>query len=161
MGTASSIPIQLDPQPHWKIATTTPYAAPTESRFIAAAFSPIASDRNAAVSRISDIRTTAKMRSGNRSITFEVKSTDPAVVPVTRVSTPLTWGSTESRRVLTRSVVFWSCGPVVGTTVIVAVLPALLSCGADASATPAVFRSEEHTSELQSLRHLVCRLLLE
>src|SRR5436853_4267777 len=26
---------------------------------------------------------------------------------------------------------------------------------------PAVERSEEHTSELQSLRHLVCRLLLE
>src|SRR5258705_7543501 len=27
--------------------------------------------------------------------------------------------------------------------------------------TPPSFRSEEHTSELQSLRHLVCRLLLE
>src|ERR1035441_7721579 len=26
---------------------------------------------------------------------------------------------------------------------------------------PVVCRSEEHTSELQSLRHLVCRLLLE
>src|SRR5205814_10659780 len=26
---------------------------------------------------------------------------------------------------------------------------------------PATIRSEEHTSELQSLRHLVCRLLLE
>src|ERR1039458_4345947 len=26
---------------------------------------------------------------------------------------------------------------------------------------PGLFRSEEHTSELQSLRHLVCRLLLE
>src|SRR5437899_8271196 len=26
---------------------------------------------------------------------------------------------------------------------------------------PGVVRSEEHTSELQSLRHLVCRLLLE
>src|ERR1035441_10829907 len=26
---------------------------------------------------------------------------------------------------------------------------------------PGVYRSEEHTSELQSLRHLVCRLLLE
>src|SRR5205814_9055940 len=26
---------------------------------------------------------------------------------------------------------------------------------------PPAFRSEEHTSELQSLRHLVCRLLLE
>src|SRR5437899_3500703 len=30
-----------------------------------------------------------------------------------------------------------------------------------ASACQAVLRSEEHTSELQSLRHLVCRLLLE
>src|ERR1035441_10893289 len=28
-------------------------------------------------------------------------------------------------------------------------------------ATPKPTRSEEHTSELQSLRHLVCRLLLE
>src|SRR5471030_3454425 len=28
-------------------------------------------------------------------------------------------------------------------------------------ALPAPWRSEEHTSELQSLRHLVCRLLLE
>src|ERR1035441_1810724 len=27
--------------------------------------------------------------------------------------------------------------------------------------TPSISRSEEHTSELQSLRHLVCRLLLE
>src|ERR1035441_476929 len=27
--------------------------------------------------------------------------------------------------------------------------------------SPLVVRSEEHTSELQSLRHLVCRLLLE
>src|SRR5262245_64481162 len=29
------------------------------------------------------------------------------------------------------------------------------------AAVPPVMRSEEHTSELQSLRHLVCRLLLE
>src|SRR5258705_8373579 len=29
------------------------------------------------------------------------------------------------------------------------------------TSTPAAARSEEHTSELQSLRHLVCRLLLE
>src|ERR1035441_10931972 len=35
--------------------------------------------------------------------------------------------------------------------------------GASASTvgTSAIVRSEEHTSELQSLRHLVCRLLLE
>src|SRR5262245_62199333 len=32
---------------------------------------------------------------------------------------------------------------------------------ADSRAGPARDRSEEHTSELQSLRHLVCRLLLE
>src|SRR5438045_6610065 len=33
--------------------------------------------------------------------------------------------------------------------------------GREDSALSAVNRSEEHTSELQSLRHLVCRLLLE
>src|SRR5258705_3221589 len=33
--------------------------------------------------------------------------------------------------------------------------------GADRRRRGAAFRSEEHTSELQSLRHLVCRLLLE
>src|SRR5262245_63746795 len=46
---------------------------------------------------------------------------------------------------------------------------AIPSAGAAASihsgqyrvAAPAEGRSEEHTSELQSLRHLVCRLLLE
>src|SRR2546422_7546958 len=32
---------------------------------------------------------------------------------------------------------------------------------ADATRTPPVSRSEEHTSELQSRLHLVCRLLLE
>src|SRR5437899_7121865 len=45
----------------------------------------------------------------------------------------------------------------------------LISCASDSnpsvrprsSRTSAVLRSEEHTSELQSLRHLVCRLLLE
>src|SRR5205814_9045454 len=33
--------------------------------------------------------------------------------------------------------------------------------GWDPTGAPASHRSEEHTSELQSLRHLVCRLLLE
>src|SRR5438045_8184400 len=32
---------------------------------------------------------------------------------------------------------------------------------APAQSVPGSIRSEEHTSELQSLRHLVCRLLLE
>src|SRR5205814_8961110 len=33
--------------------------------------------------------------------------------------------------------------------------------GTTTALTPTQVRSEEHTSELQSLRHLVCRLLLE
>src|SRR5205814_3248900 len=38
----------------------------------------------------------------------------------------------------------------------------VVSCGhSDATAQEAQARSEEHTSELQSLRQLVCRLLLE
>src|SRR3712207_7436174 len=36
-----------------------------------------------------------------------------------------------------------------------------LLLGADAVEGAAVFRSEEHTSELQSRQYLVCRLLLE
>src|SRR5262245_64518118 len=35
------------------------------------------------------------------------------------------------------------------------------AAGADEDIGSAIARSEEHTSELQSLRHLVCRLLLE
>src|ERR1035441_147578 len=34
-------------------------------------------------------------------------------------------------------------------------------CHSNLPQVPARMRSEEHTSELQSLRHLVCRLLLE
>src|SRR5258707_11260823 len=35
------------------------------------------------------------------------------------------------------------------------------SCGTPHAATSNLFRSEEHTSELQSRQYLVCRLLLE
>src|SRR5262245_65290693 len=37
----------------------------------------------------------------------------------------------------------------------------LASAGSNQAASSISWRSEEHTSELQSLRHLVCRLLLE
>src|ERR1039458_4478538 len=39
--------------------------------------------------------------------------------------------------------------------------PALLIMSAMDAVKQWVYRSEEHTSELQSLRHLVCRLLVE
>src|SRR5262245_65308422 len=44
--------------------------------------------------------------------------------------------------------------------VIAAPISSFISC-VHRSSSPAASRSEEHTSELQSLRHLVCRLLLE
>src|SRR5262245_7135941 len=50
----------------------------------------------------------------------------------------------------TASLLLWA--PLARST---APLPALILT------SPPVARSEEHTSELQSLRHLVCRLLLE
>src|SRR5258708_22056551 len=40
-------------------------------------------------------------------------------------------------------------------------LPPTFSCMVRSSTTPRSSRSEEHTSELQSPDHLVCRLLLE
>src|SRR5258705_7232156 len=56
-------------------------------------------------------------------------------------------GGPKSRRIITR--------PRRATT---AVSP---KSGGSQREGPALSRSEEHTSELQSLRHLVCRLLLE
>src|SRR5258705_7958225 len=52
----------------------------------------------------------------------------------------------------------YKCAP--GSSLVAQPLTAAcqLSCSAALQGCP---RSEEHTSELQSLRHLVCRLLLE
>src|SRR5258705_3368670 len=48
-----------------------------------------------------------------------------------------------------------ACGLGLGRDSLIVVIRQLGRVGVDA------LRSEEHTSELQSLRHLVCRLLLE
>src|SRR5258705_3775358 len=47
------------------------------------------------------------------------------------------------------------------STVILRMMSAILNSAICAIPAAAWKRSEEHTSELQSLRHLVCRLLLE
>src|ERR1035441_10819601 len=69
------------------------------------------------------------------------------------LGTPVHWGnlSAESKRFLDR------IGEVLGKT------SKMLGEGRTAGVfcTAGSIRSEEHTSELQSLRHLVCRLLLE
>src|SRR5205814_10702132 len=61
-----------------------------------------------------------------------------AAAPVNSASTSSTSPSTHRRNRVTALLISSSC-----------------CCSAD------IGRSEEHTSELQSLRHLVCRLLLE
>ena len=74
IGSFSWMPINDDPQPHWKIATTTPYAAPTDSRFSTAALVAITTDRNATVSRTKASSTTARISQGMRLAIFAVKS---------------------------------------------------------------------------------------
>src|SRR5262245_62765812 len=58
----------------------------------------------------------------------------------------------------------WKDGSAValpGKEALPSLATALIMEGPRGSNRSAIFRSEEHTSELQSLRHLVCRLLLE
>src|ERR1039458_10406510 len=63
------------------------------------------------------------------------------------------WPSAHLRRI--RRTVPWTYPPFLSSDVVsVAMYQAAVTC------SPEPQRSEEHTSELQSLRHLVCRLLL-
>src|ERR1039458_10800547 len=56
---------------------------------------------------------------------------------------------------------FWALGLIFGFACVQYGLGEHLSLGTEKITFGKVVRSEEHTSELQSLRHLVCRLLLE
>src|SRR5205814_4374523 len=82
-----------------------------------------------------------------------------------RSVTPYEMQSSNSSRY---SRLFWRVLLVSAATVAVVILTreGAVSCTSctsllDSTATSRDVRSEEHTSELQSLRHLVCRLLLE
>ena len=76
-------PIRLPSQPHWKIATITPSAAPMLSRFITAACSGITSERNTINSSSAESSTTTPMNSGSLCPSVLAKSTEPAVTPPT------------------------------------------------------------------------------
>ncbi len=65
-GTAWSSPSRSVPQPHWKTATITPYAAPMLSRFMTAAFSGTITDRNTSASSSTETATTKPMTSQSR-----------------------------------------------------------------------------------------------
>ena len=66
IGTVDSRPIRSAPQPHWKTITSTPYAAPTLSRFITAALSGTTTDRKTTSSSTTERVTTAAMNAGSR-----------------------------------------------------------------------------------------------
>src|SRR6476469_3133437 len=143
IGRCWSMPSRSEPQPHWKTATTTPYAAPTDSRLRIAALTEITRDRNAIVSSTRESSTTARISQIIREPIRSVKSTLPAVVPTRYVELAPSVGSTESRKVLMRSVVFWAWGEVFGTTLITATVPASLTDGCATEATSEVFFSLE------------------
>src|SRR5205823_14639942 len=94
-------------------------------------------DRNATVSRTNAIATTATISQTIRSAIRQVKSTPPAVVPVTQVVT-CERGSTVSRSRLSRSVVAVACGRVVGIALNTAVSPEEFTAGGLTEATPEV-----------------------
>ncbi len=66
IGPGFPMPTSSLPQPHWKIATITPYAAPTDNRFMIAALSGTRIDRNTVISNKKLSRITTPMNSGSR-----------------------------------------------------------------------------------------------
>ena len=79
---------RFSPQPHWKIATSMPYAAATERRLSTIALSAITIDRNATRSSRNANRRTKPNTSGADDFIIELKSKDFAVAPPTAYSTP-------------------------------------------------------------------------
>jgi len=79
IGTVDSTPIRPAAQPHWKTMTSTPYAAPTLSRFSTTAFSGTSTDRNSTVSKRNDSSSTATTKRSIRSCTRSPRSAKVAV----------------------------------------------------------------------------------
>ena len=76
-------PMRLAPQPHWKTATITPYAAPTESRFMITALSGTSRLRNTIMSRTNESRSTKPTTTGSIRAVYEAKSSAAAGNPPT------------------------------------------------------------------------------
>ncbi len=83
MDTGWSTPISDRPCPSWNTNTTTPKAAPTDSKFMIAACSGTNSDLNSIISRMNEMRMTTPMNHGRRAATLAASSAPTAVVPVT------------------------------------------------------------------------------
>ena len=79
----SCAPISERRCPYWNTSTITPYAAPTDSRFNTMVTSGITTERNASSSSKKARPKTKTNTSGRCCLMVWLKSTDPAVVPVT------------------------------------------------------------------------------
>ena len=73
----------FSPQPNWKVATSTPYAAPTDSRFSTIALIAITIERNESSSRMNANVSTKPNTSGAERLSSALASAEAAVPPVT------------------------------------------------------------------------------
>ena len=140
IGTVSCTPIRLAPQPHWKTATTTPYAAATPSTLRAAAFNGTSTDRNTTIRTRNDSPITAPRNQGIRCCSREETSTVSAVGAGDRhlyVGPGDRRGDGVGAQVLEQVAGARVLGEVVGVTVMIARSPASLVTGASTEATPA------------------------
>src|SRR3990172_3726550 len=86
---AGSTLMKLPSHPHWKMAVTTTYAAPIDSRFITTAFRGTSSDRNTSIRRTNDSTSTTAMNAGSLAVRYSEKSTVAATVPDTATTSPV------------------------------------------------------------------------
>src|SRR5439155_11306836 len=82
-GPVESMPRGPANQPHWNTATSTPYEAPIDSRFISAALIGMTIDRKTSVSTTTLRPITITKKSGNRLLILSPRSMVDAVWPPT------------------------------------------------------------------------------
>src|SRR4051794_37641723 len=144
IGTLPATPRDGPPQPHWKTATTTPYAAPIDSRFIAAAFRASSGARNITSSSRNAATTTTAMTTGRRLESWSRNCNWAAMLPVTypvACAGSSTFGSVWSDSACSSVSVAASCGPVFGSTVPTSSAPSWVGLTGPAEATPRVAAS--------------------
>ena len=141
IGTASSTPMRLRPQPHWNTITKTPYAEPIDNKFSNAALIGTKIDLKTNISKIKLRAMTPVIKMGRRLCTRSETSAKEAVAPPTCALLSLLRVDANISPLLrySNSPVRGSCGAVVGNTRIVAASPTWLRSGGCTKATPASF----------------------
>ncbi len=116
---AGSIPVSPPNHPHWKMATTTPYAEAIDSMFMITALSGTSNERKTIARSRNDSESTAAKNTSVRLAMYAEKSIDAGTPPVMLTSRPvpaIAAGTTSERRNFTSSSVSSACGEVVATS---------------------------------------------